>query len=50
MTAVLTLREVSRDFVTRGRVIQAMAGLDLEVGAGEFLTVVGPSGCESRRC
>jgi NitT/TauT family transport system ATP-binding protein len=45
MAAVLTLREVSRDFVTRGRVIQAMAGLELEVDAGEFLTVVGPSGC-----
>jgi NitT/TauT family transport system ATP-binding protein len=45
MEAVLSLRDVSRDFVTRGRVVSAMAGFGLEVVAGEFLTVVGPSGC-----
>jgi NitT/TauT family transport system ATP-binding protein len=45
MGAILSLREVSRDFVRRGRVVQAMAGLSLDVAAGEFVTVVGPSGC-----
>ena len=45
MEPILSLRGLSRDFVTRGRVIQAMAGLSLDVGAGEFLTIVGPSGC-----
>jgi len=42
---ILSMRGVSRDFVTRRRVIQAMAGVSLDIGAGEFLTVVGPSGC-----
>jgi NitT/TauT family transport system ATP-binding protein len=42
---ILSLREVSRDFLTRGRVIQAMSGVSLDVGAGELVTVVGPSGC-----
>ncbi len=45
METILSLRDVSRDFVTRGRATQAMAGLSLDVGAGEFLTIVGPSGC-----
>ena len=45
MNLILSLRDVSRDFFTRGRVVQAMAGVSLDVGAGEFLTIVGPSGC-----
>lgn len=45
MNPILSLRGVSRDFVTRGRVIEATAGLSLDVDGGEFLTVVGPSGC-----
>jgi NitT/TauT family transport system ATP-binding protein len=45
METILSLRDVSRDFITRGRVIPAIAGLSLDVGAGEFLTIVGPSGC-----
>jgi len=42
---MLSLSDVSRDFITRGKTIQAMAGVSLDVSAGEFLTVVGPSGC-----
>ena len=42
---ILSLRDVSRDFVVRGRTLQAMAGLSLDVAAGEFVTLVGPSGC-----
>src|SRR5512145_1015920 len=45
METILSLRDVSRDFVTRGRIVSAMNGLSLDVGAGEFLTIVGPSGC-----
>jgi NitT/TauT family transport system ATP-binding protein len=45
METILSLRDVSRDFVTRGRLIPAVAGLSLDVAAGEFLTIVGPSGC-----
>src|SRR6266700_2266428 len=42
---MLSLSDVSRDFITRGKTIQAMAGVSLDVSAGEFRTVVGPSGC-----
>src|SRR5215470_11003940 len=45
MTPILSLRDVSREFVTRGKTIQAMSDVTLEVATGEFLTVVGPSGC-----
>ena len=50
MEPILSLRDVSRDFVTRGRLNQAMTELSLDVSAGEFLTVVGPSGCGKSTC
>jgi NitT/TauT family transport system ATP-binding protein len=45
MAAILSLREASRDFVTRGRLVQALSEVSLDVLPGEFLTIVGPSGC-----
>ncbi len=42
---ILSLRAISREFVTRGRVVPAVADLSLDVAPGEFLTIVGPSGC-----
>ena len=42
---ILSLRAISREFVTHGRVVHAVADLSLDVARGEFLTVGGPSGC-----
>jgi len=45
MDSALSLRGISREFLTRGRVVRAVADLSLDVAPGEFLTIVGPSGC-----
>ena len=41
--AVVSLRGVSKEF-GRGGVV-AVTGIDLEVGTGEFVSLIGPSGC-----
>jgi NitT/TauT family transport system ATP-binding protein len=48
MTAALSLRDVSCTFVDRHRPAQrytAVRDVTLQVGAGEFVSVVGPTGC-----
>ena len=43
--AAVTLKGVSKWFIGRKDQIQALSGVDLEVGVGEFVSVIGPSGC-----
>ena len=43
--AKVRLRGVKKHFFVRGRQIDALAGLDLEIDRGEFFCIVGPSGC-----
>ena len=46
MTALLDIRAARRDFVTpEGGRVAALDGVDLSVGANEFVTLLGPSGC-----
>ena len=43
---LLRLSGIAKTFQTReGSTIEALGGVDLEMGGGDFLTVVGPSGC-----
>ena len=39
------LNDLCRRFTLKGRLVEALAGVSLEVAAGEFLAIVGPSGC-----
>ncbi len=41
----LVVHDVSKDFVTDRRKVHALAGVNLEVREGEFLGIIGPTGC-----
>lgn len=42
---ILSLRGVSKRFVSTGKLVYAIESIDLDIQVGEFLTIVGPSGC-----
>ncbi len=42
---IISLRDVSKRYVTEGRTVHALQNIDLEVRRGEFLVLVGRSGC-----
>ena len=39
------LRDLRKRFYVRGRAVQALAEIDLDIRPGEFFCIVGPSGC-----
>ncbi len=41
----IVLRGVRKRFYVRRRPVEALAGIDLDIRAGEFFCIVGPSGC-----
>ncbi|WP_194421937.1 ABC transporter ATP-binding protein [Microbacterium abyssi] len=41
---VYRLQDVTRTYAQKGRVVRALTGVDLEVAAGEFVTIQGPTG------
>jgi NitT/TauT family transport system ATP-binding protein len=43
--ALLTLDRVTRRFVSRGRIVEAIRDFSLVVAEHDFVTIVGPSGC-----
>jgi NitT/TauT family transport system ATP-binding protein len=44
-TPKVRIRGVAKRFAVKGRRIDALAGIDLDIGSGEFFCIVGPSGC-----
>jgi NitT/TauT family transport system ATP-binding protein len=44
-SAKIRLRGVEKHFFVRGRRVDALATLDLDIRSGEFFCIVGPSGC-----
>lgn len=45
MTAIVTLRDVGRDYRMEGEAVHAVRSVSLEIEAGEYVAIVGPSGC-----
>jgi len=41
----IRLRGVHKRFEVKGRPIEALSGIDLDIASGEFFCIVGPSGC-----
>jgi spermidine/putrescine transport system ATP-binding protein len=41
----IELAGIVKEFSSHGDVVQAVAGVDLEIGVGEFFSLLGPSGC-----
>src|SRR5580692_3304871 len=42
---ILSLQNVTKDYLSDGQPVRALDGLSLEVSGGEFVAVVGRSGC-----
>lgn len=42
---ILSLQDVSKDYLTDGQTVHALNGLSLDVERGEFIALVGRSGC-----
>jgi ABC-type lipoprotein export system ATPase subunit len=42
---ILSLQDVSKDYLADGQPVRALSGLSLDVERGEFVTLVGRSGC-----
>src|SRR2546430_7807944 len=42
---ILSLQDVSKDYLTDGQPVHALNGLSLDVERGEFVALVGRSGC-----
>ena len=48
---ILSLQNVTKDYLSDGQRVRALDGLSLEVSGGEFVALVGRSGCGvNRRC
>ena len=41
---LLSLRGVTKTYEARGRNVVALAGIDLDIRAGDFITIQGPTG------
>ncbi|MEE9239707.1 MAG: ABC transporter ATP-binding protein [bacterium] len=45
MSTILSIRDLHKEFLSRGNSVIAIKDMSLDIEEGEFVTIVGPSGC-----
>lgn len=48
--SIITLKDVTKEYIMGEVVIRAAAGISFEVNRGELVVVLGPSGAGKSRC
>lgn len=43
--SVLKITDVNKTFISRHKTVQTLENINLEINAGEFISIVGSSGC-----
>lgn len=46
----IEIHDVSRTYRQKDQVFQALSHVDLQIEQGEFICLLGPSGCGKARC
>ena len=47
---VVDVRDVHREFPIGGEIVRALQGITLQVGRGEFVSIMGPPARARQRC
>lgn len=50
MNNIISIRDAALTYQARNGEVEALGGVSFDVAEGEFVSIVGPSGCGNPRC